>query len=291
MHSRLDIVFDEETIQHFIRLAALSLTGQAQSHRAFVLVTGPSGSGKGGAVNILMNALGQRAMPVGVEWLMQKERNEIDAIAADVLEQQPAILSCDEIGGDSRPGESRLNSLLGNTYLNNRRPHGVLLRGRARFQLWGTAVLPPQLNPHSGIVRRLAVLHTRGKLSDDQLDEAGGEDPKLLDAIVSLLARTAGEVYQRGYRAPEGNAATKAATLQEMDSLAPWLEEREDLDRMTVADARSLACKDLGLWDDLTTQKFGMYLRESTKWSPGKGSHGVRIIVRRQEGFSGMGGG
>ncbi len=55
-----------------------------------------------------------------------------------------------------------------------------------------------------------------------------------------------------------------------------------------MADARQLACKVLGLWDDLTSQKLGIKLTKSTKWAPGKGTHGVRLIVRRQVGFDGL---
>ena len=60
--ARFALVFDDENLGIFIKLAALSLTGLAQSYRAIVLVVGVSGSGKGGAVNVLVRAFGGRAM-------------------------------------------------------------------------------------------------------------------------------------------------------------------------------------------------------------------------------------
>ena len=106
--ARFAKVFDDENLANYIRLAALSLTGKAQSYRAIVMVVGASGSGKGGAVNVVLRAFGGRAMGVGAEWLAQRDRTEIDAFAADVLERQPAILVVDEVGGDTAVGVSRL---------------------------------------------------------------------------------------------------------------------------------------------------------------------------------------
>ena len=284
---RLGRVFDDENMADYIRLAALSLTGLAQSYRSIVMVVGDSGTGKGGAVNVLVRAFGGRAMGVGNEWLSQRERSEIDAIAADILERQPAVLSVDEVGGDTAVGQSRMLSLTGNTIWSYRRPHGTLLTGSPSFQLWTTTVKPPSLDSHSGIARRLAVLHTLRPLGESEVDEIGGKAPELLNAIVSLACKQAAGVYAHDYRAPEGSRAAKAETLAAMDQVAAWLEEQDDLDGVLVKDARERACKALDSWE-LTSQKLGFKLSKSTKWAPGKGTHGVRLIVRRQVGFDGL---
>ena len=289
--ARFDKVFDDENLASYIRLAALSLTGLAQSFRSIVMVTGSSGSGKGGAVNVLVRAFGGRAMAAGAEWLAMRDRSEIDAIAADVLERQPAVLSIDEVGGDGahiNPG--RLLSLTGNTAWSYRRPHGTLLTGSPRFQLWTTAVQPPAIDARSGIERRLAVLRTKGRLLESEIDELGGHSPDLLDAVVSLACKQAAEVYRKGeYRAPEGSRSAKAETLADMDEVAAWLEEVDDLDNVSMADGRQRACQALELpHDAVTPTAFGLRVNGSTKWERARGTKGARYIKRRNAWLDGM---
>ena len=279
---RFSKVFTEENLRAYIRLTALALTGLAQSYRAIVMVTGDSGSGKGDASNVVVWALGDRAMGVGSEWLAQKQRSEIDAVAASILERQPAVLKVDEISGDTQIGISRLLSLTGNTAWSYRRPHGLLLTGWPGFQLWTTAVSVPEIQRRSGIDRRLAVLQTKGTLDDADIDEEGGHAPELLNAVVSLACLQSAEVYRRPYHAPEGSRQAKQEALDEMDQVAVWLEAQDDLDGLPVADARARAVKALGLsFDALSANSLGSRVRQSVKWKPGRTHGGVRIVKRR----------
>ena len=284
LQSRLDRVFDRETQEQFIRLIALALTRKAQSYRAIVMILGASGSGKGDACNVVLRALKEMAMGVGAEWIAQQQRNEIDSIGAAILERQPVALHVDEVGGDTRIGFSRLNTLTGNAEKQFRRPHGALLKGRPCFQVWTTCVDVPTLPRKEGMDRRLAVLRTISKIEEREVDEDGGSDPALLDAVVTLACIEAQEVYVRGYAPPEGNPHAKADALADMDRVADWLEWQDDLHGMAVSEARKRALADLEIDDrDLSAKAFASRLASSNKWAPHRGTAGKRGIRQRGE--------
>ena len=220
LRARFDRVFDEKTQNDFIRLVALSLTGEAQAHRAVTLILGKSGSGKGDAANVVSRALGDLSLGVGNEWIAQQQRTEIDAVAAEILERQTRALMVDEIGGDTSIGVSRLNRLTGNASWSNRRPHGPLLRGSPVFMMWATAESVPSLPKKAGMERRLAVLGTKGVLEDREKDEEGGKAPDLLNAVVTLSCMMAAEVYKRPYYPPKGTEQARAEALADMDRVA-----------------------------------------------------------------------
>ena len=289
LRQRFGKVFDEPVLREYIRLVALALTGMAQSYRPLVMVTGPSGSGKGGACNVVLLALGGRAMGVGQDWIAQRDRSDIDAVGADILERRPAVVVVDEIGGDTGIQLSRVLTLTGNTEQRKRRPHGTLLIGFYEFQLWTTTVYPPELDRSSGLERRLAVLSTQRKLDPGEIDELGGQTPRLLDAVVSLSCRQAREVYDRAtYRAPEGSVEAKADALADMDQVAEWLESQDNLDQVPVSEARVKACKALDLpLDALTAAAFGAKVSSSTKWERGRKKN-VRFIARRNARLQGV---
>ena len=282
LQSRLDRVFDRPGQDAFIRLIGLALTGKAQSYTSIVMIRGKSGSGKGDACNLVLRALNEMAMGVGAEWIAQQQRTEIDAIGAELLERQPVVLNIDEIGGDTRIGFSRLNTLTGNAEKAFRRPHGALIKGRLRCQVWTTCVDVPELPRGKGIDRRLAVLPTSRQLEDRERDEDGGSDPALLDAVVTLACRQAQDVYAQGYTPPEGNPHAKADALADMDRVADWLESQDDLDGMAVNEARKRALADLEIDDrDLSATAFGSSLASSTRWAPHRGTAGKRGIRQR----------
>ena len=110
-----------------------------------------------------------------------------------------------------------------------------------------------------------------------------------MNAVVSLACKRAAEVYRPGYRAPEGGQHAKAAAVADMDKLAAWLESDDDLDGMTVAEARNKAAKDLELeWSDLTPTRFGTKVAESTKWTKVHKKTG-NYVHRRQSLLTGIG--
>ena len=279
---RLGKVFSGETQNAYLKLVALAMTGRAQSYRALVMILGPSGSGKGDACNIALNALGSRGRGVSQGWLQNERPSDIDAITTDILESQPAIVKLDEVGGDTKLAISRLLSMTGNAPTSARKPHGPLITGSHHFQLWTTAVDPPQIPRHSGIARRLAVLPTLRSLLPDEIDEPGAEAPELLNAVVTIAIRYAAEVYQNGYRAPDGDPIAKQSAVADMDELGEWLSERDDLDGWTIADAVVQARNDLGLSDRaLSPRVFGRSVASSDKWDRHKGTGGRRELRRK----------
>ena len=282
LDKRLGPVLPRELHVQVVRLVALALTGRAQGHTSIVLLKGLSGSGKGGVCNLVRTALGDLGKGVGAEWIAQQTRSDIDAILADILERQIRALHIDEIGGDTRIGFSRLFSLTGAGERSARRPHGVLITGTPIFQIWTTCVDVPAIPKHLGIERRLAVFPTLRELEPKEKDHAGGSNPELLDAVVTLACHQARKVYLQAYEPPVGSPQGKAAALAEMDKVSDWLESQEDLDGVLVSEARIRACADLDIDPSkLSATAFGSRVSHSTVWAPHRQKGGARGIQRR----------
>ena len=280
---RFGKVFAPQTLRDYLRLLGLSMTGLAQSYRSIVMVIGESGSGKGDSCNIAQRALGDRGYAVSAAWLGQQARGgDIDATAADLLIYQPSMIRADELGGDTNVAAGRLMGFFGNAPTSARRPHGPVIQGTVQGQMWTTAVAAPSIPRHSGIERRLAVLPTIGQLDPSQIDELGGYEPGLFNAVVTLAIGYAQAVYRPGYGAPAGDAAKKVAALTEMDELAAWLETQDDLQGKGVSEVWNLALHELGLdKTELSQTKFGNKLRLSKKWDKTQVGGGGRIVVAR----------
>ena len=275
-------VFTPETLNSYLRLIALALTGLAQSYRSIVMVVGESGSGKGDVSNVAQRALGSLGQAIAREWLAQKSRGDIDATSTDLLEHQPALIRVDELGSDSDIAPSRLMSFTGNAPTSSRRPHGPVISGTITGQLWATAVQPPAIPRNSGIERRLAVLPTLRKLEESEKDEAGGFDPALMDAVVTLSMMYASEVYLEGYEPPQGDVSAKYAVLSDMDEIATWLEQQDDLHGVGVTEAWTRAVTQLGKTDrELTQTLFGRRIGTSKRWERVQLAGGVRVISAR----------
>ena len=276
------MVFSPETLDAYLKLTGLALTGLAQSYRSIVMIIGQSGSGKGDASNIVQRALGTRAYAISREWLAQRARGDIDATAADLLEFQPSVIRIDELGSDTDIAPSRLMSFTGNAPTSARRPHGPMISGTVTAQLWTTAVDVPTIPRNSGIERRLAVLPTLRVLREEEKDEAGAFDPELLDAVVSMAALYAMEAYRVGYEAPQGDVVVKGRVLDDMDEVASWLEAQEDLHGLRVAEVWARAKAGLGLTDrELSQAKLGRKVSLSTRWDRAQLGGGVRVVIGR----------
>ncbi len=275
-------VFSPETLTEYLRLIGLALTGLAQSYRAIVLVVGESGSGKGDAANVAQRALGSLGHAIAREWLAQKSRSDIDATSTDLLEHQPCIIRVDELGSDTDVAPSRLMSFTGNAPTSSRRPHGPVISGTITGQLWATSVQPPAIPRNSGIERRLAVLPTLRKLAESEKDEQGGFAPELMNAVVTMAMKYAGEVYLQGYAAPQGDLSAKYAVLSDMDEIATWLEQQDDLQGIGVSEAWRRARTQLGKTDrELTQTLFGRRIGTSKRWEKVQLPGGVRAISAR----------
>ena len=286
LQSRFSRVLSEEALRELLRLVGLAMTHRAQSYRAVVMLIGPSGSGKGGAVNVVAIALGEYAHGVDAAWLQNKGHNtDIDSTTATILERQPVVLAVDEIGGDTKIGVSRFLTATGNAPITARHPHSKPLHGRPVFQLWTTAVEPPEFPVGAGLRRRLAVLPTLRELAAGEIDVDGGEDPALMDAIITLGAREAQLVYQPGYEAPAGDAAARANVLRNMDEVADWLEALSiEWNNHPVAEVLEAAREQLEM-PDLSSTGLGRKIGLSTRWEKAKlnGTRVMRLKAQEQE--------
>ena len=270
LHRRFANVFETGVIQDMIALCGLAMTGLAQSHRAIVMVVGPPGSGKGGAVNTVVRSLGGRAMGVRSDWVERRGANEIDSTTAEALEAQPAIIAIGELGGDTSLTHRRVLSLTGNEPLSARRPHGPNIYGTLQAQVWSTAVEPPAFPRGTGIERRLAVLPTLRSLEDSERNEEDGWSQELFDAVVTLAALQARYVYSQGYQPPAGHQEAREAVLRDMDPLAAWLEELPDtFHGIAVSEVLSRAREEMGM-EKLTSTKLGRKIVASSRWVRGR---------------------
>ena len=216
---RLGRVFTEAMLSEYLDMVALSLSGRAQMFRALMLIYGGSGTGKGGAIRLIVEALGDMATGIG-SWYFSRARRptEIDTISTNLSQKQIRFVAVDEFTGDVEVAESRLLSTLGDNKLeDSRNPYGGKPTGGvARFMLGATAVSAPAMTRHGGIERRLAAIPTKGiQLEKDLRDPTQDE----LDAIFTLAAMRAICIYQDDYRAPNGDLVLKEDILTTADAL------------------------------------------------------------------------
>lgn len=283
--ARFGHVFEPHVLDAYLGLIGLALSGNAQAHRALVMVKGEEGSGKGGAVNSMSAALGARARGVEVAWFGGYPRGDIDSTGADILETQPAVLCIDEFSADAKVRIQRVLDLLGNkAEYRARHPYGRALAGRLRAQAWTTAVQVPQLKVGTGIDRRLAVLPTIGKLPPDKKNEAGGYTQELMDAILTMAVMHSPDVWKSGYEAPEGDTETKQTVLATMDPFIDWLDTAlsDEYHGAPVLDVYNLARTEVD-WpneDEKSDTAMGSAISRSQRWRkdsrPSRGTDGQR---------------
>ena len=282
LQGRFAIVFEPETLRAFLQLVGLALSGQAQQYRGITLVTGRSGTGKGGAIKSMQAALGDYAMGVSLEWIKARPHGDIDTVGAEILAKIPRVVVSDEMGGDDYLQSRRVNEITGGTQrYSARKAHGTLLEGEYIFMLVGSAVDAPLMAAHAGIRRRLAVLPTvrDSEIEGDEIDTWGGASQSLLDAIVTLAVREATLVYQSGYKSPEGNTAAKRSMLDEMDPLNTWLEGLPDNYHGTpTKDVLAEAREHLGN-DRITQTAMGRTIKGSSRWHKDRLNHSSPVAL------------
>ena len=281
LHARFDRVFDDAMLTCYLRLTGLALTGLAQAYRAFTMVYGESGSGKGGACKVMLNALGDRGFAPPSNFLEQRHE-EIDSTMTEILEKQPAVIVIDELSGEADIPMRFFLSLTGNSGRGHRRPHGKLVKGTIEAGVWTTATEAPSFSRRNDINRRMAVLATKNrKIPDEEVDEAGSEDQVLLDAIITQACIMAAEVYRKPYHPPEGSRSAKRNAMDEMDAVIAWLDQQDDLDATPVAVGRDRALSALNLSPgDLPPKAFGSRVKSSLTWTTRHTKHGTKIVRR-----------
>ena len=268
----------------YLSLAGLALTGRSQPLRGLVMVMGESGSGKGGLVAALVCAFGEYAQAVDNGWFSRRV-GDIDDATARMIAHRVRLIAVDEVGADSRPHQSRLMSLTGDSMLSARRPHGKTVSDKIRAGVWTTAVDPPSgIAAWSGIRRRLATIPTIEKLRKADVIPGFEERPEVQDAVFTLVVLAARLVYETGYRAPEGDVVLKRAVLAEMDPLSAFLECLDDEWNGTpLRDLLEHIREHLG-WADLSMQKLGRAVKHSGGWdSKREGGGGPVVLIRRRK--------
>ena len=269
---RLNKVLRPESLQEFIKLVGLALSGKAQSHRSLVAVLGPSGSGKGGLLNLLGEGLGDLESPVSRSWLNRRE-GELDSVGARLAERAVLCVTYNELGA----GKVDLDKLLNITGDGSglvRAPHRPLLETHFRFQLWFTAVSAPRLPTDSGLRRRIGILRTLGAMQEADRVADWQREPGLADALITLGAAEAALVYRPGYVASLGDQAERAQVLQEMDPLAAWLEglpaECVGMSREGLLERAQTELD----YERLTVKGLVGKVNKSDKWRISRGSQG-----------------
>lgn len=262
---RFHKVLSVENGEAFLQLLGLALTRTAPNRRGWVAVLGDSGSGKGGMLTVIKQALGDYALALPRKWVQGKSGgDDIDTVAADVIQLKPAVLLVDEAamaGVDPQV----LFSLTGGTEHTGRRPHGPRVYGPAMGQLWTTSVTPPSAPRHEGAERRVAILPTLGIRLEESNDIEDAVDPDCLDYVLTRAIQEAAAVYQSPYAAPIGDREARETALADMDPLADFLSElREGWEGQPVTALREYAQEQLGR--KFTSQGFGRKVNAHPRW-------------------------
>ena len=154
---RLKHNITEEGYDSLLKLLGLAAARKAQELRAILWLHGKSGGGKGMVKNLLMASFHRCCGAVSLD-MLERLSDDINAGLADLLEADPFLVLCDELGG---PGirERRLLSWTGNHPLSARRPHQTVPFTKTLRALWVCPTVdPPRLNSKDGFERRSAVI-------------------------------------------------------------------------------------------------------------------------------------
>lgn len=289
LEERLMPVLTHDQQTEFVRLVALALSGLAQTHRAITLLTGASGSGKGGSVNLVQEAFGGYAVVANAAWLEQR-RGDIDATAAEFIYRKPRVIVIDELGNEAKIAKNRLNTLTGDVAWTARRPYQTTpYTGKVSAAIWTTAVAVPTLDVGDGVERRLAVLRTRNVRLSAGIRQQAPVSQDLMDALITMAVAYAPECYRADYEPPAGDDVAKAEALADMDEIRAWLYELdEEHSGKTVAEILTLAQQEVGDW--VTETFLGRKIRQvPERWFAKRGQIGGvqarRLYLQRQQPF------
>ena len=286
LQRRLQGVLTPDGIEGFIDLVALGMTGRAQNYKAVLWLWGESGTGKGGILQLISAALGNKALPRGRSFL-EHSQGDIDDALADVLEKQPLFILIDEVGSSSKAlNEGKSLSRFGDSPQSARRPHGRTLTGTLRAMLVLTTVTAPTLSGKRGWERRSAVLGTLAAIPTKRKESGITQDLK--DAVITLAALRAREVLEEidmgTYAEPVGDAQKAKEFLAEADPVGEWLEGLPDeCDGMLMKDLAEKVNKELDPDKEFKAQGIGNRVAVSVKWRRHISSSGTRSIKLKKQ--------
>ena len=284
---RLQHNISQDDYETLLKLLGLAVTRKATDHRSVLWLYGVSGGGKTMTANLALAAFGRHAWYCTLD-MLERRVSDIDAGMADLLEANPCIIVCDELGGNALK-QKRFLTLTGGGEYQARRPHGKMIR-RTLSALWiAPTVTPPRMEANEGMARRTVAIGF-DRLYPEDSPRRGSFDPDELDAVVTLALIEAKRVYEAGdnYRPPQGNVQKRRELLGEMDELLKWLEELGDeYDGAPQKDTREAASEDLGR--RVNAKAFGQALKGSNRWyTDRKGKGGQYRIHLNPERLEGM---
>ena len=281
LRRRLEKVFDDLNFDALCGYIGLTLTGRAQARKGLVMILGKSGSGKSGTLNLIKDALGGYSFSAN-KWLEKRPLGDIDATLVDVLEKQPRMIVCEEVGQGSSVNINRLLTLTGYNEDSARRPHGTLRSGYVIGAIWTAAVNPPEWRMNDGLKRRLAFIKSLSKLPDDIVDDSNEHSQDLLDAVITVGIAEAAAVYRPDYSPPAGDSQANAEILAEMDELMAFVESLpEEWNGRLFSDLLEHIQQELD--ESISANILGRKLTGSERWikvSPSNGRNRKKEVVR-----------
>ena len=292
----LDKVFTRASLQQYLDMIGLAMTGAHKGRRGLLLIVGGSGTGKGGAARLVKRAAGDRGMFVGSDWL-ERRMQDIDVTGAEILMLQPDVLVVSEMGVETYLNARKVLAMIGGgDGFKARLPLGLNQSGTVEGLWIGTCVEVPRFKTKTGIDRRITVLETKRVLLESEKDEAAGEAQELLDAVVTWALLTVGREGgffhpgPEGYEPPGGGHDDPSRrVLDEMDPLQTWVDTLPDdsVGRPLVGLAAQ-AARELADWDiNVNETGMGKCVRVSERWSKRRyavdGEQATRLIHRPAE--------
>ena len=218
---RLKHNITEEGYDSLLKLLGLAAARKAQEKRSILWLHGTSGGGKGMVKNLIRAAFHRYCGTASLD-LLERRIDDIDAGMADLLEADPFLVLCDELGGDYiRAG--RFMSVTGNHQFSARRPHQrTPFTGTFRALWVCPTVNPPRLNSKDGTERRSAVIGFESQFMGPGANEDFHQYE--LDALVTWAVIEAAEVYKPDYEATLGEKEKRKQLLGAIDPLQAWLD-------------------------------------------------------------------
>ena len=247
------------------------MSRKAPQLRGILWLYGKSGAGKGMVKNLLHAAFGRYAATATLD-MLERRQGDIDAEMADLLERDPFLIACDELGGTELK-QRKFYALTGNTLWKARRPYGRTIERVLRALWLAPTVNPPRLNAADGLERRSAVIGFERKYDGGNPNEDFDED-ELAAAVTSAIVRTKA-VFKEGYKAPKGNMSRRQQLIAESDPAQAWIVNLPD---DYVGKTTEAAWKDYLAEGDsdrtVALNVFGKKVNASERWEtfrPGRG--------------------
>ena len=218
---------DHAMLTYLQRHAGYCLTGDLSEH-AFLMVTGPGGTGKSTYLEVLSHVLGDYAVTMSAEVLMDEEGGHPTHVASLAGAR---MATASEFPEGKYLNEARLKRLTGNDLIRAR----FMRQDEFSFPMQAKIVAVTNHRPRlketsDAIARRLQVVEFKNKPAVPDLGlraklerEAPGILRWALDGLADLLKNRA---QGQGLNPPDAVTKATKAYIADEDSLSEWWDER-----------------------------------------------------------------